>query len=78
MCDCTKVSLSLEQTRLLNEKFGDCLCSNCLTTLNKPITEPDFYIEKGLYVFTASYLKKRGYCCKNGCRHCPWDYKKKK
>ena len=20
-----------------------------------------------------AYLKKRGYCCGNGCRHCPYD-----
>lgn len=32
----------------------------------------DFYIENGLYVFTEIYLKKRGYCCKNKCRHCPY------
>ncbi|MGW8121082.1 MULTISPECIES: DUF5522 domain-containing protein [Roseivirga] len=27
-------------------------------------------------VFTAKYHLKRGYCCKNGCRHCPYGYKK--
>jgi Family of unknown function (DUF5522) len=32
----------------------------------------DFYIENGLYVFTENYLKERGYCCENGCRHCPY------
>ncbi|MEO1515008.1 MAG: DUF5522 domain-containing protein [Bacteroidota bacterium] len=32
----------------------------------------DYYIENGLYVFTANYLQKRGYCCRNGCRHCPY------
>lgn len=37
----------------------------------------DFYIENGFYVFTEKYLKERGYCCKNGCRHCPYGYKKK-
>lgn len=26
----------------------------------------------GYSVFTADYLKQRGYCCDNGCRHCPW------
>lgn len=36
----------------------------------------DYYIENGLYVFTAHYLEKRGYCCKSGCRHCPYGYKK--
>jgi hypothetical protein len=34
--------------------------------------EKDYYIENGFYVFTAKFLKKRGYCCDNGCRHCPY------
>jgi len=29
--------------------------------------------EQGLMIFTASYLKRRGYCCGNGCRHCPYQ-----
>lgn len=32
----------------------------------------DYYIEHGLYIFTAFYLESRGYCCDNGCRHCPY------
>lgn len=40
---------------------------------NTPFIEGvDFYIEKGLYVFTEKYLKERGFCCDNGCRHCPY------
>ena len=40
-------------------------------------TEPDYYFnEAGLLVFTASYLKKRGYCCKNACKHCPYGFRK--
>jgi hypothetical protein len=23
-------------------------------------------------VFTAEFLRKRGYCCESGCRHCPY------
>ena len=35
----------------------------------------DYYVnEKGLVVFTATYLLERGYCCGNGCKHCPFDY----
>jgi hypothetical protein len=35
----------------------------------------DYYInERGLYVFTERYLKERGYCCGNGCKHCPFEY----
>ncbi len=26
----------------------------------------------GYSVFTAEFLRKRGYCCGSGCRHCPW------
>ena len=29
----------------------------------------------GLVIFTAEYLLQRGYCCGNGCRNCPYDYK---
>lgn len=32
----------------------------------------DFYLENGFYVFTSSYLLRRGYCCDNNCRHCPY------
>ncbi len=32
----------------------------------------DTYFEDGLMVFTAQYLLRRGYCCNNGCRHCPY------
>lgn len=34
----------------------------------------DFYLENGLYVFTEKYLQDRGYCCKSGCRHCPYGF----
>jgi hypothetical protein len=34
-----------------------------------------YYVnEEGLVVMTALYLLERGYCCGNGCKHCPYDY----
>ncbi|RYD54785.1 MAG: hypothetical protein EOP56_18210 [Sphingobacteriales bacterium] len=37
--------------------------------------EPDYYfLPDGRLVFTASYHLKRGHCCGNGCRHCPYDF----
>lgn len=36
----------------------------------------DYYIEKGFWVFTAWHHLKRGSCCKSGCRHCPYGFKK--
>lgn len=34
----------------------------------------DYYVDEknGLVVLTAEYHKKRGYCCGNGCRECPY------
>jgi hypothetical protein len=34
----------------------------------------DFYIEDGLMVFTEHYHRKRGFCCGNACRHCPYEH----
>ena len=39
------------------------------------IENVDFYIENGFYVFTEHYLRERGYCCENACRHCPYGFK---
>jgi hypothetical protein len=37
----------------------------------------DYYINSdGNFVFTEAYHLKRGYCCKNGCLHCPYGYGK--
>jgi hypothetical protein len=38
----------------------------------------DFYLENGYRVMTEYYLIKRGYCCSNGCRHCPYYPKAQK
>lgn len=38
----------------------------------------DFYYENGMMVFTEKYHRERGYCCKNGCRHCVYGYVKSK
>jgi hypothetical protein len=32
----------------------------------------DFYTENGYRVMTAAFLARRGFCCANGCRHCPY------
>jgi hypothetical protein len=38
--------------------------------LESPLVEgEDYYLENGLYVFTAQFLLRRGYCCDSGCRH---------
>ncbi|HVS95374.1 MAG TPA: DUF5522 domain-containing protein [Puia sp.] len=33
-----------------------------------------YYNEQGWMVLTGKHLLERGYCCGNGCRHCPYGY----
>jgi hypothetical protein len=43
-----------------------------MPTVRSPKILPgDFYFDSGWMVFTAEYHLRRGYCCGNGCRHCP-------
>ena len=41
----------------------------------KNIVDIDYYIENGFFVFSKWYHLKRGTCCENGCRHCPYGFK---
>jgi Family of unknown function (DUF5522) len=39
---------------------------------NLPLQPGDCYREGSYWVFTSQYHLRRGYCCGNGCRHCPY------
>ena len=42
---------------------------------NKELEPEDFYYsDEGYIIFTEKYHLKRGYCCENGCRHCPYGF----
>ncbi len=41
----------------------------------KKLDPSHFYEENGRVVFTEEYHINRGYCCGNGCRHCPYEPK---
>jgi len=44
----------------------------------KLIEGEDFYFTpEGYKCFTEKFHLKRGYCCKSGCKHCPYGYDKK-
>ncbi len=36
--------------------------------------EDYYYNEDGYFVFTEKYHLKKGYCCGNGCKHCPYNF----
>lgn len=42
------------------------------------LDKEDYYTSpEGYIVFTEKYHLKRGYCCKSGCKHCPYGFDKK-
>jgi hypothetical protein len=45
--------------------------------MKQDYSDDDLYYtnEDGFIVFTEKFLLDRGYCCGNGCRNCPYDYK---
>lgn len=59
-----------------------CICRKCVmgfhhvkeNGIGGPKIRPgDIYFDNGLMVFTAAYHQRRGYCCGNDCRHCPFQ-----
>ncbi|WP_165872251.1 DUF5522 domain-containing protein [Tenacibaculum sp. M341] len=43
----------------------------------KPTPDEYYVNEQGYRVFKEEYHLRRGYCCKSGCKHCPYGYDKK-
>ncbi|MCX7997715.1 MAG: cysteine-rich CWC family protein [Leptospiraceae bacterium] len=90
-CQCN-LPLQKETIDFLRQNYNDCLCANCLkhfddlVTLSKNYKFPKkqeefiegvhFYMEGHFLVFTELYHFLRGYCCRNGCRHCVYGFKK--
>jgi Family of unknown function (DUF5522) len=47
-----------------------------LACAGQPLIEGlDYEMEKGLFVLSRWHLLKRGECCGNSCRNCPYGYK---
>ncbi|MBT5438156.1 MAG: hypothetical protein HOK92_03035 [Flavobacteriales bacterium] len=45
----------------------------------KKMEKKDYYLNKdGYIIFTEEYHLKRGYCCQNNCKHCPYSIKTNK
>lgn len=76
---CFKNSCSIKIDEYVATVTPETAVNNKATNLPKTanlIEGIDYYIENGNYVFKAFFHLKRGSCCKNGCRHCPYDFKK--
>lgn len=90
-CQCAGVALSKETLQFLKKTSWGCLCAACLQQVNQHLVniqgqafpKPNelkegthYYKENGLWVFTETYHMLRGSCCRSGCRHCPYGFKK--
>ncbi len=43
--------------------------------MNELTEGEDYYLNgDGYVVLTAAYHLKKGTCCGNGCRHCPYEF----
>jgi hypothetical protein len=89
-CDCSKIRLEADTILFLEKTSYGCLCNTCLSEVNEQvvaskdvaystngsqITEGIHYYMDGPYlVFTELYHIQKGYCCRNGCRHCAYGY----
>ncbi len=92
-CACSTIRLLNETKSFLAQTFYGCLCNECLSHFdNLAAKEKEFpfpgrggdlidglpyYKEEAYRVFTEFYLLSRGHCCRSGCRHCPYGYKKR-
>ena len=77
--NCLKIKsmLKIEQyvATITPQNAVDSLAKD-LPKTNKLIEEIDYYLENGNYVFKPWFHLKRGSCCGNNCRHCPYELNK--
>jgi len=83
-CCCADIQVSAAARAAIASRYSDCLCADCLQELSqaeKPLSRSElvqgehyYFNENGLMVLTSAYLLRRGYCCKNGCLHCPYGF----
>jgi hypothetical protein len=74
-CFCPKCLATIINKKIENAGSRKQLC---FMSKEEMIEMEDYYYnEQGYWVFTEQYHLKRGYCCENHCKHCPYGFKKK-
>jgi hypothetical protein len=79
-CWCFWVEMPASLRVLAHGGGRSCICHGCVAAekraepWNAAAGNGEFYrLDDGRIVFTERYHLRRGYCCGNGCRHCPYD-----
>ncbi len=66
-----EISRSLDGTEVILAEVRTAIVTNRIDQNAEAVA--DFYLDDlGNTVFTAAYHLRRGNCCQNGCRHCPY------
>lgn len=93
ICQCKSLALHQGTAGFLGRTEWGCLCVDCLREIDLKIFKAQaetvpapgeliegvhYYMENRLCVFTEYYHMLRGHCCRSGCRHCAYGYKKDK
>jgi hypothetical protein len=82
-CWCARVEIPEALLAKVPEQSRNkvCICHNCVLQyhrakssggVSQSLLPGEFYFEGGLLVFTAKHHVRRGFCCGNNCRHCPY------
>ena len=82
-CWCARVEIPDALIARVPEELRNrtCICPRCVKDFHRqktahslqPVCAGDFYFDSaGRMAFTEAYHLRRGYCCDNGCRHCPY------
>jgi len=58
-----------------NDKSYSEATSQPLQEQREALSPEDFYYDGSYLVFTEEYHLRRGFCCRSGCRHCPYGFK---
>jgi hypothetical protein len=83
-CWCASVKIPEELIEQVPSEARNkaCICRACVMKFHRErahllpapkILPGDFYFDGAAMVFTSAYHLRRGYCCDNGCRHCPYS-----
>ena len=73
-CWCWYEDFPKELTDILPS--DQCICKECLIKYKETKFEIDGFWEGKQFVFSKQFLSNRGYCCENGCRNCPYGFRK--
>lgn len=73
VCETCLKGMINEKITSIIQYFHQSGINQAITFKDLPVLQYyDYTIENGLWVFTAWYHLRRGYCCGNGCKNCPY------